>query len=50
MLKTNVNISEIAEHTGFSSLSYFNRTFRKFKQYAPSEYKKLSRQKEGILK
>lgn len=50
MMKTNMNISEIAENTGFSSLSYFNKIFKKYKQYAPSEYKKLSRQKEGLLK
>lgn len=50
MMKTNMNITEIAEHTGFSSISYFNRIFKKYKQYTPNEYKKLSRQKEGLLK
>ncbi len=49
LMKTNMNISEIAEHTGFSSLSYFNRIFKKYKQYSPREYRKLSSREEGLL-
>lgn len=49
LMKTNMNISEIAEITGFSSLSYFNRIFKKYKQYSPRDYKKLIGREEGLL-
>ena len=35
------SISEIAYDVGFSSVSYFNRTFKKYKFCAPSQYKKI---------
>lgn len=35
------SISEIAYDTGFSSVSYFNRTFKKYKFCAPSLFKKI---------
>ena len=41
MLAENMNLSEIAYAVGFSSPSYFHRTFKKYKQCAPSEYRKL---------
>ncbi len=41
LLKQGENISEVAYAVGFSSLSYFNRTFKKYKRCSPSMYKKL---------
>ena len=41
MLAGDMNLSEIAYATGFSSPSYFHRTFKKYKQMSPSEYRKL---------
>ena len=41
LLTKNVSISDIASTTGFSSLSYFNRIFKKYNSYTPSEYKKI---------
>lgn len=42
MLKTNKTLSEIAYQCGFSSLTYFNRVFKKSRNYSASEYRKLS--------
>ena len=41
MLAGEMNLSEIAYAVGFSSPSYFHRTFKKYKQVSPSEYRKL---------
>ncbi len=41
LLKKGVGLLEVAYETGFSSLSYFNRVFKKYNHYAPSEYKKM---------
>lgn len=41
LLKTDKSILDIALETGFSSLSYFNRVFKKYKNYAPSAYRKI---------
>ncbi len=41
LLAGKMNLSEIAYEVGFSSPSYFHRTFRKYKQMSPSEYRKL---------
>ncbi len=38
---TRKNISEIALDTGFSSVSYFNRVFQKYKNCSPSSYKRI---------
>ena len=38
---TDESISQIAMATGFSSLSYFNRVFKKYKKCSPSAYKKI---------
>ena len=40
LLTTNRQITDILLETGFSSLSYFNRTFKKLKKCCPSEYRK----------
>lgn len=41
LFSTEMNFSEISYKVGFSSLSYFNRTFKKYKQVSPSDYKKM---------
>ena len=41
LLSTDKGISEIALETGFSSVSYFNRIFKKHKFITPSMYKKI---------
>lgn len=38
---TEKTISEVALDTGFASLSYFNRVFKKYKNCSPSVYKKI---------
>lgn len=38
---TDASILQIAMATGFSSLSYFNRVFKKYKKCSPSAYKKI---------
>lgn len=38
---TRKSISEISYETGFYSISYFNRTFRKITKLTPSEYRKV---------
>ncbi len=38
---TRRTISEIALDTGFSSVSYFNRVFQKYKNCSPSSYKRI---------
>lgn len=40
LLSTEKNISEIADMTGFSSVSYFTRLFKYYKNCTPSQYKK----------
>jgi AraC family transcriptional activator of pobA len=40
LLTTNRQITDILVETGFSSLSYFNRTFKKIKKCCPSEYRR----------
>jgi AraC-like DNA-binding protein len=49
MLAGNMNLSEIAYAVGFSSPSYFHRTFKKYKNLPPSEYRKLYKGREKIL-
>lgn len=48
MIKNGASISESAYGVGFSSLSYFNRVFKKYKFCSPSDYKKISKQREGF--
>ncbi len=38
---TGKNVTEIALGTGFSSASYFNRTFRRLKNCSPTAYRKI---------
>ena len=37
--QTNLNITEIAEKTGFSSSRYFSTAFKKYTGMTPSQYK-----------
>lgn len=41
LLATDIPITEIAFQTGFNTLPSFCRTFKKYKNYSPSDYKKL---------
>lgn len=41
LLKTNENISTIAEQCGFESIPYFHRTFKKYIGMTPSHYRNL---------
>ncbi|MGN0167019.1 MAG: helix-turn-helix domain-containing protein [Acetatifactor sp.] len=41
LLKPGISITEVALQSGFSSLSTFNRTFKKTKGCTPSEYRSL---------
>lgn len=41
LLKPDISITEVALLSGFSSLTTFNRTFKKIKDCTPSEYRKL---------
>lgn len=49
MLAGKMNLSEIAYAAGFSSPSYFHRTFKKYKQISPSEFRKLRQGTEPML-
>ncbi len=41
LTSSNRSISDISFDVGFSSVSYFNRVFRKFVQLTPSQYRKV---------
>lgn len=41
LMDSTYTLSEIASNVGFSSLSYFNRIFKKYKHFTPSEYRKM---------
>ncbi|MCR5598123.1 MAG: AraC family transcriptional regulator [Lachnospiraceae bacterium] len=41
LLLTDISVTEIAFQTGFNTLPSFCRTFKKYTNYSPSEYKKL---------
>lgn len=43
LLKTDREIGEIACAVGFNSISYYNKTFRKFMHLSPSEFRKQGR-------
>ncbi len=49
LLKTDMSISEISYNVGFSSLSYFNRIFKKYKFCSPTEYRKISGRIDSIM-
>ncbi len=41
LFKTDTNISEISYMTGFSSVSYFNKIFKKYRHHSPTAYRKI---------
>ncbi|MBO4863949.1 MAG: helix-turn-helix transcriptional regulator [Eubacterium sp.] len=41
LLATDMPITDIAFQTGFNTLPSFCRTFKKYKEYSPSEYKRI---------
>ncbi|MDR1637927.1 MAG: AraC family transcriptional regulator [Treponema sp.] len=47
LLGTNMKISEVTEHCGFTSFSQFNRVFHKFCRTSPSRFR-VDGRKEGI--
>ena len=50
MLKNGASISDASYKSGFSSLSYFNRIFKKYKHYTPSEFRKIIKNREADFK
>lgn len=46
LLKKESSLLKVANDMGFSSLSYFNRVFKKYKHYSPGEYRKIIRTRE----
>lgn len=42
LLKQNMNVTEVAYLAGFSSPSYFNEIFKRYRMCSPSVYKKIS--------
>ena len=42
LLRTNKRINEIAFESGFEDIPYFNRTFKKWKDISPGEFRKAS--------
>lgn len=49
ILKSDKSISEISYEVGFASLSYFNRTFKKYKSCSPTEYKKIGLAEDTLM-
>ena len=46
LIQPNLSITEVAMHSGFNSLSTFNRIFKSAKNCTPSEYKRLNQAKK----
>ncbi len=42
LLETDMRVSDIAYKTGFSTLSYFNKVFKKYKGISAGEYRKIA--------
>jgi len=49
LLGSQMSISEICNRVGFSSLSYFNRVFKKYYLCSPSAYKKIVGRSDSLL-
>lgn len=49
LFKTEMNITEISNAVGFSSLVYFNRIFKKYKQSTPTSYRKIYMRLSDIM-
>lgn len=50
IINSNESIYSIYTKTGFSSFSYFNRTFKKYNKYSPQKYRQVFLDKEKLLK
>lgn len=48
-MATDMNVSQVAVETGFSSLTHFNRVFKEIAGMAPSKYRKQCRSSENVL-
>lgn len=46
LIRSDMNITEIAYHTGFSSVQTFNRVFKALKSVSPTEYRRLRMSKK----
>lgn len=46
LLNPELTITDVAMHSGFSSISTFNRVFKNFKECTPTEFKKLYQEKK----
>ncbi len=46
---TTLTVSEIIARTGFENLSHFSRTFKRFAELTPSEYRKMFRMPDYIM-
>ncbi len=49
LLKPEATITEVMYETGFSNYSYFNRVFRKYSGYSPTEYKQKYLEEKGKI-
>ncbi len=49
LLNPELTITDVAMHSGFSSISTFNRVFKSFKECTPTEFKKLYQENKIIL-
>ena len=49
ILSTDLSLSDIAEQTGFASVDYMTRTFKKLNGIYPSTMRKVNKQKNTIL-
>lgn len=49
LLFTDKTILDISMETGFSSVSYFSKIFKKHFQYSPSDYKKIAGRADNLI-
>lgn len=49
LLQTDLNVSDVCYTVGFSSLSYFNRIFKKYKLCSPSVYKRIYKRPDKLI-
>ena len=49
LLFTDKTILDISMETGFSSVSYFSKIFKKHFQYSPSDYKKIAGRTDNLI-
>lgn len=49
LLKTDMNISDVAYQVGFSTLSHFNHIFKRYNRCPPSEYRKMQNRDDGLI-